>query len=233
MEILRKPRFSRAQATSTRTHTLLDQRRTTRNGHDTSARLAQRQAFPLDRESYFYRPLNLLGICIGAWHCPALTDVDRKWLPTGAVRWARHDSRNIHARTTLVQSQQHNSGSRGTMHSTQLRRSRKVIHFCSIKVTHLENRSRFQRASSSTQQACAVVAKMPDSISSAPKARSARVEGGSKRTALSRWRGTAEFVAEVLEVFRANLECSTSSITGAKYASERIVPRGDSIDRSR
>ena len=29
---------------------------------------------------------------------------------------------------------------------------------------------------------------------------------GSKRTALSRWRGTAEFVAEVLEVFRANLE---------------------------
>ena len=60
---------------------------------------------------------------------------------------------------------------------TALRRSRKVIHFCSIKVTHLENRTRFQRASSSTPQACAVVAKMPDSISSAPKARSARGEG--------------------------------------------------------
>src|SRR6266849_2517162 len=28
-------------------------------------RLAQRQAFPIDRESYFYRPLDLLGISIG------------------------------------------------------------------------------------------------------------------------------------------------------------------------
>lgn len=57
-------------------------------------RLAQRQAFPLDRESYFYRPLDLLGICIGARHCPALTDVDRKWLQQvlcdGATRLPEH-----------------------------------------------------------------------------------------------------------------------------------------------
>jgi hypothetical protein len=53
-------------------------------------RLAQRQAFPIDRESYFYRPLDLLGICIGAQLCPALTDSDRQWikavLEDGATR---------------------------------------------------------------------------------------------------------------------------------------------------
>jgi hypothetical protein len=43
-------------------------------------RLAQKQAFPIDRESYFFRPLDLLGICIGAHHCPALTDQERAWL---------------------------------------------------------------------------------------------------------------------------------------------------------
>jgi hypothetical protein len=57
-------------------------------------RLSQRQAFPLDRESYFYRPLDLLGICIGARHCPAVTDDDRKWvkqvLNDGAARLAEH-----------------------------------------------------------------------------------------------------------------------------------------------
>jgi hypothetical protein len=57
-------------------------------------RLAQRQAFPLDRESYFYRPLDLLGICIGARHCPVLTDDDRKWLQQvlcdGATRLPEH-----------------------------------------------------------------------------------------------------------------------------------------------
>ncbi len=45
-------------------------------------RLAGRQAFPIDRESYFYRPLDLLGICIGAGSCPALNDQDRAWLRT-------------------------------------------------------------------------------------------------------------------------------------------------------
>ncbi len=57
-------------------------------------RLAQRQAFPIDRESYFYRPLDLLGICIGAKSCPALTDNDRHWLKaileTGAARLPEH-----------------------------------------------------------------------------------------------------------------------------------------------
>lgn len=43
-------------------------------------RLSQRQAFPIDRESYFYRPLDLLGICIGAQSCPALSDNDKQWL---------------------------------------------------------------------------------------------------------------------------------------------------------
>jgi hypothetical protein len=45
-------------------------------------RLATRQAFPIDRESYFFRPLELLGICLGAKTCPALTAPDRAWLRT-------------------------------------------------------------------------------------------------------------------------------------------------------
>jgi REase_DpnII-MboI len=53
-------------------------------------RLAQRQPFPIDRESYFFRPFDLLGICIGAQFCPALTDHDRQWLKSllesGATR---------------------------------------------------------------------------------------------------------------------------------------------------
>ncbi|OLE64976.1 MAG: hypothetical protein AUI36_08595 [Cyanobacteria bacterium 13_1_40CM_2_61_4] len=57
-------------------------------------RLAQRQAFPIDRESYFYRPLDLLGVCIGAQSCPAVTDSDRQWLKTvlenGATRLTEH-----------------------------------------------------------------------------------------------------------------------------------------------
>ena len=43
-------------------------------------RLATKQAFPFDRESYFFRPLDLLGICIGARGCGALEDRDRAWL---------------------------------------------------------------------------------------------------------------------------------------------------------
>jgi hypothetical protein len=57
-------------------------------------RLAQRQAFPIDRESYFYRPLDLLGICIGAQSCPALAYTDRQWLKAimdeGAARLPEH-----------------------------------------------------------------------------------------------------------------------------------------------
>jgi hypothetical protein len=43
-------------------------------------RLASRNAFPIDRESYFYRPLDLLGLCLGARYCPDLNDGDRGWL---------------------------------------------------------------------------------------------------------------------------------------------------------
>lgn len=57
-------------------------------------RLSQKQAFPIDRESYFYRPLDLLGICIGAQSCPAIADSDRQWLKTiletGATKLAEH-----------------------------------------------------------------------------------------------------------------------------------------------
>jgi len=43
-------------------------------------RLASRNAFPVDRESYFYRPLELIGLCLGAKHCPAVGQARREWL---------------------------------------------------------------------------------------------------------------------------------------------------------
>jgi REase_DpnII-MboI len=80
-------------------------------------RLAQRQAFPIDRESYFYRPLDLLGICIGAQSCPALTDSDRPWLrtilETGATRLPEHT--RAHYLGAVAASQ---IGVTWTMHST-------------------------------------------------------------------------------------------------------------------
>jgi REase_DpnII-MboI len=80
-------------------------------------RLAQRQAFPLDRESYFYRPLDLLGICIGARHCPALTDDDRKWLQQvlcdGAARLPEHARSHYLGAIAAAQ-----LGITWTMHST-------------------------------------------------------------------------------------------------------------------
>lgn len=80
-------------------------------------RLAQRQAFPIDRESYFYRPLDLLGICIGAQSCPALSDHDRQWLKTvledGAARLPEHS--RAHYLGAVAASQ---IGVAWTMHST-------------------------------------------------------------------------------------------------------------------
>lgn len=80
-------------------------------------RLAQRQAFPIDRESYFYRPLDLLGICIGAQSCPALADSDRQWLKTildtGAARLAEHS--RAHYLGAIAANQ---IGVTWTMHST-------------------------------------------------------------------------------------------------------------------
>lgn len=43
-------------------------------------RLASRNAFPVDRESYFYRPLELIGLCLGAKHCPTVDQAHREWL---------------------------------------------------------------------------------------------------------------------------------------------------------
>jgi hypothetical protein len=80
-------------------------------------RLAQRQAFPLDRESYFYRPLDLFGICIGARHCPALTNDDRKWLQQvlcdGAARLPEHARSHYLGAIAAAQ-----LGITWTMHST-------------------------------------------------------------------------------------------------------------------
>ena len=79
--------------------------------------------------------------------------------------------------------------------------------------------------SSSTPQACAVVwseARAPP-LSSAPKrwVCSSRGRGRSYRAA-ARW-----FAAEVLKAYaRSTFRWRTSSITGAKYASDRIVPSG-------
>lgn len=44
------------------------------------ARLATKQAFPRDRESFFYRPTELLGICLGAHSCHVIMPQDRRWL---------------------------------------------------------------------------------------------------------------------------------------------------------
>jgi hypothetical protein len=80
-------------------------------------RLAQRQAFPIDRESYFYRPLDLLGICIGAQSCPALTDSDRQWLKaileTGAARLPEHSRAHYLGAVAAIQ-----IGVTWTLHST-------------------------------------------------------------------------------------------------------------------
>jgi hypothetical protein len=80
-------------------------------------RLAQRQAFPIDRESYFYRPLDLLGICIGAQSCPALTDSDRQWLKAildeGAARLPEHSRAHYLGAAAANQ-----IGVTWTMHST-------------------------------------------------------------------------------------------------------------------
>lgn len=57
-------------------------------------RLSQRQPFPVDRESFFYRPLDLLGISVGARHCPSVTTEDRRWfldvLEQGSTKLPNH-----------------------------------------------------------------------------------------------------------------------------------------------
>jgi len=43
-------------------------------------RLLQRDPFPVDRESYFYRPLEALGICVGTKYCPTVAPAIRQQL---------------------------------------------------------------------------------------------------------------------------------------------------------
>jgi hypothetical protein len=44
------------------------------------ARLASREAFPSDRASFFYRPVELLGISLGVSSCPKVRSQDLCWL---------------------------------------------------------------------------------------------------------------------------------------------------------
>lgn len=44
------------------------------------SRLTKRKAFPSDRESFFFRPLELLGISLGASVCPGIRSEDLEWL---------------------------------------------------------------------------------------------------------------------------------------------------------
>ncbi|MCC5670809.1 hypothetical protein LC653_45435, partial [Nostoc sp. CHAB 5784] len=43
-------------------------------------RLASREAFPSDRASFFYRPVELLGISLGVSSCPKVRPEDLRWL---------------------------------------------------------------------------------------------------------------------------------------------------------
>lgn len=52
---------------------------------DGLARLSKRKPFPIDRASFFFRPVELLGIALGAACCPTIKQDDLKWLQ-GVVR---------------------------------------------------------------------------------------------------------------------------------------------------
>ena len=59
------------------------------------ARLMTREAFPWDRESFFFRPAELLGVCLGARACSALPAAQLAWLrqvlTSGEARVTRDD----------------------------------------------------------------------------------------------------------------------------------------------
>lgn len=44
------------------------------------SRLATKNTFTLDRTSFFYRPIELLGICLGAINCPEISSENLDWL---------------------------------------------------------------------------------------------------------------------------------------------------------
>jgi len=45
-------------------------------------RLSAREPFPLDRESFVFRPIELLGVSLGAFYCAAVTVESKQWLTT-------------------------------------------------------------------------------------------------------------------------------------------------------
>ncbi len=107
-----------------------------------------------------------------------------------------------------------------------LRRSRKVTHFRSVKVTHLKNRiSVLSRIIIHAAGVCSCLRRCGGSISSAPKARSVR---GLWKERRSYWAGVERWslLRRCRKYSGPILSCSTSSITGAKYASDRILPSG-------
>jgi hypothetical protein len=44
------------------------------------SRLSEREVFLQDRNSFFYRPIELLGISLGAKHCPNISSETSNWL---------------------------------------------------------------------------------------------------------------------------------------------------------
>lgn len=54
------------------------------------ARLTARQPFPRDRESFFYRPLELLGICLGLGASSGVDSSHRRWLLDSLGRGSDH-----------------------------------------------------------------------------------------------------------------------------------------------
>lgn len=44
------------------------------------SRLATKETFTIDRTSFFYRPIELLGICLGATRCPKISSENLLWL---------------------------------------------------------------------------------------------------------------------------------------------------------
>lgn len=64
------------------------------------ARLASRNPFPADRASFFYRPVELLGVAVGVAHCPQVSESDARWLRevmvTGESKFAGDDTRGFY-----------------------------------------------------------------------------------------------------------------------------------------
>jgi len=67
-------------------------------------RLTTRQAFPRDRESFFYRPLELLGICLGVRTSNAVPPDHRQWL-VDVIKQSTDHTTEADAWTQLMRAQ--------------------------------------------------------------------------------------------------------------------------------